>query len=165
MRAGAVLLFTLLTLTAGGCKVKERTAAAVVSDVRVEAGSRRDSVRVVTRDRVILRTDTVTVREVVREYGAPVLVRDTVFFTPLVRETTRETESGARSAWREKADSLLLAHSDGTFGRSGVVTTDTRTDRTTDDKSGAYLTIIVLGALALLLYFIGKRIDKWKLLE
>lgn len=165
MRADAVLLLALLTLTAAGCKVKERTAAAVASDVRVEAGSRRDSVRVVTRDRVILRTDTVTVREVVREYGAPVLVRDTVFFTPLVRETTRETESGARRAWREKADSLFLAHSDGTFGRDSVVTTDTRTDRTTDDRTGRYLTIIVLGALALLLYFTGKRIDKWKLLE
>lgn len=164
MRADAVLLLALLTLTAGGCKVKERTAAAVASDVRVEAGSRRDSVRVVTRDRVILRTDTVTVREVVREYGAPVLVRDTVFFTPLVRETTRETESGARSAWREKADSLLLAHSDGTFGRSGTSVADTRTDRSTEDRSGLVVIAIVLGALALLLYFIGKRIDKWKLL-
>lgn len=161
MRADAVLLLALLTLTSGGCKVKERTAAAVASDVRVEAGSRRDSVRVVTSDRVVFRTDTVTVREVVREYGAPVLVRDTVFFTPLVRETTRETESGARRSWREKADSLVLAHSDGTFGRDSVITTDTRTDRTTDDRSGLVITAIVLGALALLLYFIGKRIDKY----
>lgn len=161
MRTDAVLLLALLTLTSGGCKVKERTAAAVASDVRVEAGSRRDSVRVVTSDRVVFRTDTVTVREVVREYGAPVLVRDTVFFTPLVRETTRETESGARRSWREEADSLVLAHSDGTFGRDSVITTDTRTDRTTDDRSGLVITAIVLGALALLLYFIGKRIDKY----
>lgn len=165
MRADAVLLLALLTLTAAGCKVKERTAAAVASDVRVEAGSRRDSVRVVTRDRVILRTDTVTVREVVREYGAPVLVRDTVFFTPLVRETTRETETGARLAWQEKADSLAHSASRATLTTDEKLSTDTKTDRATDDKSGRYLTLIALGALALILYFLGKRIDKWKLLE
>lgn len=163
MRAGAVLLLALLTLTANGCKVKERTAVSTASKVETASEAHRDSIRIATRDRVIFRTDTVTVREVVREYGAPVLVRDTVFFTPLVRETTRSTEQGARLAWQEKADSLLLAHSDGTFGRDSVITTDTRTDRTTDDKSGRYLTVIALalGTLALILYFICKRIDKY----
>lgn len=161
MRAGAVLLLALLTLTAGGCKVKERTAVAETAHAKTEARLESDSIRVVKSDRVIFRTDTVTVREVVREYGAPVLVRDTVFFTPLVRETTRETEQGARRAWQERADSLLLAHSDGAFRENSVITADTRTDRTTEDRSGLVITIIALGALALLLYFIGKRIDKY----
>lgn len=157
MRAGAVLLLALLTLTANGCKVKERTAVSTASKVETASEAHRDSIRIATRDRVIFRTDTVTVREVVREYGAPVLVRDTVCFTPLIRETVRETESGAREEWQARTDILTRDRSDASFNRADTSRTETKTE----DKSGRCIAAIVIGALAILLYFAGKRLDKY----
>lgn len=165
VRAWFLAAVAFFAIVAGGCKVRERTAISTASTVETASEAHRDSVRVVTRDRVIFRTDTLTVREVVREYGAPLLVRDTVYITPLVRETTRETEQGARLAWQEKADSLAHSASRATLTTDEKLSTDTKTDRATNDRSGWYLTLIALGALALILYFLGKRIDKWKLLE
>lgn len=161
----AVVVFFATTET--GCKVKERTAVSTASNVETASEAHRDSVRVVTRDHITYRIDTLTVREVVREYGAPLLVRDpdssrpSGFITPLIRKTTRETEQGARQTWQERADSLMQARADVAFREDSTAKADTRTDRTTDDKSGWYLTVIALGALAVILFFLDKRTDKY----
>ena len=151
----AVVAFFATTET--GCKTAER----VKTDTATQTAEKRDSVRVVYRDRVVFRTDTVTTREVVKEYGAPVLVRDTVYFTPLIRETVRETESGAREEWQARTDILTRDRSSASFNRADT----SRTETETEDKSGRYIVAIVLGALAIGLYFFGKQVDKWKFLD
>ena len=136
-----------------GCKTAER----VKTDTATQTVEKRDSVRVVYRDRVVFKTDTVTTREVVKEYGAPVLIRDTVYYTPLVRETVRETETGTREEWLARTDSITEARLDASFDQ-----TDTdRSESETEDKSGYYIVALILGALLIGAYFLGKRLDKY----
>ena len=149
-------LMTALLLT-GGCKTAER----VKTDTATQTVERRDSVRVVYRDRVVFKTDTVTTREVVKEYGAPVLVRDTVYFTPLKRETLRETETGTREVWQARTDSITQARLDASFDQ-----TDTgRSETKTNNNTGIYVFAVLLGALLVGAYFVDKLMDKWKFLE
>lgn len=165
MRSFWAVVAFLMVLFLSGCKVKERTAISTASTVETASEAHRDSIRLVTRDYLIYRIDTLTVCEVVREYGAPLFIPGTGCVTPLVRETTRETEQGARLAWQEKADTIARSFEEGTRSEVAALSSDEKHDRATDDKSGRYLTVIVLGALAITLYFLDKRIDKWKLLE
>ena len=146
-------LCLILLFIATGCKTAER----VKTDTATQTVERRDSVRVVYRDRVVYKTDTVTTREVVKEYGAPVLIRDTVYFTPLKRETLRETETGTREEWLARTDSITQARLDASFDR-----TDTgRSETEKDNKTGIYVFAVLLVALLVGACFLDKRLDKY----
>lgn len=147
-------------LMAGGCKVRERTETAVASDVRVEAGSRRDSVRVAHSDRAVFRADTAILREVVREYGTPIRTPDGDYFVPLVREITRGAETGKKETWQARTDLLSGGFEEGAFSRKSNFSAEEHTTHTTEDRSGWYMTLVVLGALVIGGVFVERWLSK-----
>ncbi|MCI6279508.1 MAG: hypothetical protein MR609_06950 [Bacteroidales bacterium] len=147
-------------LVAGGCKVRERTEAAVASDIRVEAESRRDSVRVAYSDRAVFRADTAVLREVEREYGAPIRTPDGDYFVPLVREITRGTETGTKETWQTREDILSGGFEEGTFSRESDFSAEEHTTHATEDRSGWYLTLVALGALVIGGVFVERWLSK-----
>lgn len=160
VRAWFLAAVAFFAIVAGGCKVRERVTSE--SDTRTEAVRRvvQDSIAKRTTARIEVRGDTLSHTETVTEYAPPVVLNGKVY-TPVHKKTVRQTDAGSSEKIDETETQDTAAQVTEQETSRAKNTTATATKRETDNKSGWYLTLIALGALAITLYFLGKRIDKY----